>query len=26
VLAKLKEQGRGWQAKVDDILRQAVEL
>jgi len=26
VLAKLKEQGRGWQSKVDDILRQAVGL
>jgi len=26
VLARLKEQGRGWQSKVDDILRQAVGL
>jgi len=26
VLAKLKEQGHGWQSKVDDILRQAVGL
>jgi len=26
VLSKLKSQGRGWQSKVDDILRQAVGL
>jgi len=26
VLAKLKASGRGWQSKVDDILRQAVGL